>query len=59
MGSITDQSLRSIQRPTKCSGQEQAAADDIGVKQAAIHWSADPVTANVVIFYKRGCRVHR
>lgn len=28
-------------------------------KGAAVHWPADPVTANVVGFYKWGCRVHR
>jgi hypothetical protein len=31
----------------------------LAVKGAAVHWPADPVTANVVGFYKWGCRVHR
>jgi hypothetical protein len=31
----------------------------LAAKGAAVHWPADPVTANVVGFYKWGCRVHR
>jgi hypothetical protein len=31
----------------------------LAAKVAAVHWPADPVTANVVGFYKWGCRVHR
>ena len=31
----------------------------LAAKGAAVHWPADPVTANVLGFYKWGCRVHR
>jgi hypothetical protein len=31
----------------------------LAAKGAAVHWPADPVTANVCGFYKWGCRVHR
>jgi hypothetical protein len=31
----------------------------LAAKGAAVHWPADPVTANVAGFYKWGCRVHR
>jgi hypothetical protein len=31
----------------------------LAAKGAAVHWPADPVTANVTGFYKWGCRVHR
>lgn len=31
----------------------------LAAKGAAVQWPADPVTANVIGFYKWGCRVHR
>ena len=31
----------------------------LAAKGAAVHWPADPVAANVLGFYKWGCRVHR
>ncbi|MBN1453270.1 MAG: ParM/StbA family protein [Anaerolineales bacterium] len=31
----------------------------LAAKGASVHWPVDPVTANVVGFYKWGCRVHR
>ena len=31
----------------------------LAAKGAAVHWPADPVTANVIGFYKWGCRAHR
>lgn len=31
----------------------------LAAKGAVVHWPSDPVTANVVGFYKWGCRAHR